>query len=172
MYPNFNEQEQCIRAVAEKTDNSMPIDEVILVRLMLHFNQLYMNHRNQLLKKHALNETQFIALVLIYFQPSHQLQPSKLSEMLGSSKTNITRVSDELERKGWVERQKIETDRRAYLLKVTATGEEFIKQFLPTQWQLIKDVFSVVSPEEWANFMRILKKVVSHLEDTNNYSNS
>lgn len=169
MYPNFNEQEQCIRAVAE-TDNSMPIDEVILVRLMLHFNQLYMNHRNHLLKQYQLNETQFIALVLIYFQPLQEIQPSKLSELLGSSKTNITRVSDELEKKGWVKRQKVNTDRRAFLLKVTKQGEEFIRQFLPTQWQLIKNVFSVLNHEEWTDFMRILKKVVVHLEQLNTSS--
>lgn len=167
MYPNFNEQEECIRLVAE-TDHSMPIDEVILVRLMLHFNQLYMHHRNQLLKQYHLNETQFISLVLIYFQPFQKIQPSKLSEMLGSSKTNITRISDELERKGWVCKEKIEKDLRAYFLKITPSGEEFIQKFLPTQWQLIRNVFSVVNHEEWATFMQILKKIVSHLEQINN----
>ncbi len=160
----FNEQEKLIRRTAGDKTSLMPVEDLILVRLMTNFTSLYKEHRTRLLQQFGLNETQFLALTLIYYQKNRSIQPSVLSEMLGSSRTNITRVSDDLEKKGWIERQLMKSDRRAYLLNLTVKGVNVLEEFLPHQWKLISDLFSVLTPEESEFLQVILRKLTNHIE--------
>ncbi len=164
MKHTFEEQEKLMRKSAAHSMQPLPVDELVLVRLLTNFTQLYKDHRTKLLRQFGFNETQFLALVLIYYQPKQAIQPSNLSEMLGSSRTNITRVSDELEKNGWIERKLMKEDRRAYLLKITTQGIEFLEKFLPNQWKLIHETFAVLSREEQGELLRILRKLTAHIE--------
>ena len=165
MNHSFFDQEELIRQTAAISTNPMPLEDLVLVRGINHFSQMYKDHRTTLLRQFSLNETQFLALVMIYYQPHSALQPSHLSGMLGSSRTNITRVSDDLEKKGWIERCTMKHDRRAFLLKVTPEGKEFLEKFLPNQWSLIQRIFSVLSEEEHRSLLKILRKLNAHLDE-------
>ncbi len=50
-----------------------------------------------MLKAQGINETLFMALITLESQENHSIQPSELSCALGSSRTNATRIADELE---------------------------------------------------------------------------
>lgn len=169
MNHSFADQETLIRQTAAVSTDPMPLEDLVLVRGMTHFTQLYKEHRTTLLRQFSLNETQFLAFVMIYYQPNHAVQPSHLSGMLGSSRTNITRVSDELEKKGWIERCMMKEDRRAFLLKVTPEGKEFLEKFLPNQWELIERIFSVLSEDEHQALLKILRKLNAHLDEQEYY---
>ncbi len=160
----FNEQEALIRGTPNHLLAKMPVEDLILVRLMTNFTTIYKTHRAVLLQEYGFSETQFLALTLIYYQKDRAIQPSVLSEMLGSSRTNITRVSDELEQKGWIERQSVLSDRRAYLLKLTSAGIKCLETFLPHQWQFIRHIFSILTPEENQFLQMILRKLTNHIE--------
>ncbi|WP_373101051.1 MULTISPECIES: MarR family transcriptional regulator [Pasteurellaceae] len=160
---SFSEQQQCIRDFG-RDNPSMPVDNIILVRLLLHVNGLYLEHRNRLLKQHGLNDTSFMALIVLYYQSERALQPSQLSEMLGLSRTNITRIADVLVANGWVERVAVEGDRRAFLLRLTAQGIHFFQELLPNQWHRLDQIFSVLKPEEHVELTHLLLKLSTRLE--------
>ncbi len=56
-----------------------------------------LENRNKMLKAQGINETLFMALITLESQENHSIQPSELSCALGSSRTNATRIADELE---------------------------------------------------------------------------
>ncbi|QLB23194.1 hypothetical protein A6B44_08235 [Pasteurella skyensis] len=161
----FDKQLQNMRTMINESNKYAPVDEIVLSRLMLHTNQLFLDNRNRLLKEFGLNHTQFLALVIIYYQPNQEIQPSKLSAILGSSRTNITRISDELEKKDWLFRQLIKEDRRAFSLKLTELGNQFMADFLPNQWKLISETFSILNEQERSDLMKILQKLAMHIEN-------
>lgn len=161
---SFSEQEKLIRQSAQNNP-AMPVEQIMLARLLLHNSSHYVERRNQLLKKYQLNDTLFMALAVLYCQPNHSLQPSKLSEIFGYSKTNATRIADELVKREWLERTEVAGDRRAFSLKLTAQGVQFLEQLLPNQWKQVDDIFSVLDKQEQQQLKQLLLKLLSNLEN-------
>lgn len=81
-----------------------------------------------MLKAQGINETLFMALITLESQENHSIQPSELSCALGSSRTNATRIADELEKRGWIERRESDNDRRCLHLQLTEKGGHFCKK--------------------------------------------
>lgn len=163
MKRTFTEIEQAIRSQAEITPE-MPVEHLLLARLLLKVDSDYLEHRNKLLKKEKLNHTLFEAMLIIYAQPEQQIQPSRLSDIMCSSRTNATRVSDELVAKGWVERLDVASDRRAFMLRLTTAGREFLNKIFPKQWELVREIFSILSVQEVETLKSLLLKVDTHLD--------
>ncbi|MFD0966750.1 MarR family transcriptional regulator [Seminibacterium arietis] len=163
MIISFLEQKNSIQRFAE-SHSAMPTDIIMLVRLLMHVNTLYAEHRNCLLKEYSLNDTLFMTLVIMYIQPNYSIQPSKLSEILGYSRTNATRISDELVSRQYLRRVQLENDRRGFLLELTSEGKDFLSRLLPTQWEQMRSIFSILSDEENAELTRLLLKLNNHLE--------
>lgn len=63
----------------------------------MHMQGKLLENRNKMLKAQGINETLFMALITLESQENHSIQPSELSCALGSSRTNATRIADELE---------------------------------------------------------------------------
>ena len=157
--------ESVIRQHLEKHP-SIPAEQVLLVRLLLHVSNNYLDSRNRLLKEVKLNHTLFEAMIVIYSQPDHQIQPSKLSDILASSRTNATRISDELVNHGWVERHAVAEDRRCFMLKMSAKGIEFLESIFPRQWELMESIFGVLDQKEMKDLYSLLLKISTRLEET------
>ncbi|MGR6982185.1 transcriptional repressor MprA [Testudinibacter sp. P27/CKL/0425] len=159
---NFAEIEASIKQSA-KSEPDWPVDKVLLLRLLLHSASSYLEHRNRLLKEFDLNDTLFMALVVLYTQPNNTIQPSKLSSILGSSRTNATRISDDLVGRNWIERVVSGSDRRCFELRLTNIGKQFIQTNLPQQWKYIHGVFQGISDEEMQQLSSILHKIVTNV---------
>ncbi|KGQ70736.1 hypothetical protein A1D23_09625 [Chelonobacter oris] len=159
---NFAEIEASIKQCAQ-SEPDLPLDKVLLIRLLLHSASGYLEHRSRLLKDWDLNDTLFMALVVLYTQQEHTIQPSKLSSILGSSRTNATRISDELVSRNWIERVVSDADRRCFELKLTDKGKAFIKERLPQQWRNIHAVFEGISEEEMQQLSTILYKIIANV---------
>ena len=72
---------------------------------------------------------------------------------------NITLVIDNLEKRGFVTRDKDPNDRRAMIISLTDEGESFIKDFFPEHLERIVEEFSILSPEELKELGQLCKKV-------------
>ncbi|MGR3808826.1 MarR family transcriptional regulator, negative regulator of the multidrug operon emrRAB [Pasteurella testudinis DSM 23072] len=163
---NFAEIEASIKQCAQ-SEPGIPLEKVLLIRLLLHSVSGYLEHRNTLLKQWGLNDTLFMALIVIYTQPNHTIQPSKLSDILGSSRTNATRIADDLVGRNWIERVTDEVDRRCFLLKLTEEGLGAIKARMPLQWENIHQVFAGISEKEMRQLSSVLHKIVANVGITN-----
>lgn len=91
----------------------------------MHVHGKLLESRNNMLRAQGVNETLFMALMILDTKDSHSIQPSELSAALGSSRTNATRIADELEKNGWIERKESHNDRRCLHLHLTEKGSEF-----------------------------------------------
>ena len=111
MDSSFTPIEQMLKFRASRHED-FPYQEILLTRLCMHMQSKLLENRNKMLKAQGINETLFMALITLESQENHSIQPSELSCALGSSRTNATRIADELEKRGWIERRESDTDRR------------------------------------------------------------
>lgn len=128
MESSFSPIEQMLNSRA-KRQKDFPYQEILLTRLSMHMHSKLLENRNKMLKAQGINETLFMALITLDAQESRSIQPSELSAALGSSRTNATRIADELEKKGWIERRESHNDRRCLHLHLTEAGLSFYINF-------------------------------------------
>lgn len=128
MDSSFTPIEQMLKFRASRHED-FPYQEILLTRLCMHMQSKLLENRNKMLKAQGINETLFMALITLESQENHSIQPSELSCALGSSRTNATRIADELEKRGWIERRESDNDRRCLHLQLTEKGHEFFARF-------------------------------------------
>lgn len=121
MDSSFTPIEQMLKFRASR-HKDFPYQEILLTRLCMHMQSKLLENRNKMLKAQGINETLFMALITLESQENHSIQPSELSCALGSSRTNATRIADELEKRGWIERRESDNDRRCLHLQLTEKG--------------------------------------------------
>ncbi|KUM05544.1 MarR family transcriptional regulator [Chromobacterium subtsugae] len=164
MSPNksFAQLEQAINHV-EARFPGVPRQEVILTRLIFHIVPRLSAHMCESLKQHGLNETVWMALLALYACPNQALNPSDISETLDSSRTNATRIADELVKNGWAARSASSEDRRKIVLELTAAGVALVESLLPYSREVHKTLWADFDSEEKALLERLMRKLLSKL---------
>lgn len=115
------------------------------------------NRLNRHLSDVDLTLSQFGVLeALLHLGPLNQ---KSIAEKLLKSGGNITLVIDNLEKSGWVERQRDPDDRRSMLINLTDEGEKFISSYFPKHLGHIMDEFNCLTTEEIDELARICKKL-------------
>lgn len=115
------------------------------------------NRLNRQLSDAGLTVSQFGVLeALLHIGPLNQ---KALAEKLLKSGGNITLVIDNLEKNGWVKRQKDPEDRRSMLINLTEEGEDFISSYFPQHVERIMSEFDVLSNDELEQLSAICKKL-------------
>ena len=163
MESSFTPIEQMLNIRANR-HKDFPLQEIILTRLCMHMQGKLLDNRNKMLKAQGINETLFMALITLDAQENHSIQPSELSSALGSSRTNATRIADELEKRGWIERRESEHDRRCLHLHLTEKGNEFLRQVLPPQHQSLQFLWSSLDKQEQNQLEGLTRKLLNRLD--------
>ncbi|CFQ39529.1 transcriptional repressor MprA [Yersinia frederiksenii] len=163
MESSFSPIEQMLNFRA-KRQKDFPYQEILLTRLCMHMHSKLLENRNKMLKAQGINETLFMALITLDAQESRSIQPSELSAALGSSRTNATRIADELEKKGWIERRESHNDRRCLHLHLTEAGVEFLNQLLPPQHKCLHFLWSTLDADEQQQLETLTRKLLARLD--------
>ncbi|AKG67922.1 MULTISPECIES: transcriptional repressor MprA [Serratia] len=163
MESSFTPIEQMLNFRA-KRQKDFPYQEILLTRLCMHMQGKLLENRNKMLKAQGINETLFMALITLDAQENHSIQPSELSSALGSSRTNATRIADELEKRGWIERRESDHDRRCLHLHMTQAGEAFLEQLLPPQHKCLHFLWSTLNDEEQQQLEMLTRKLLTRLD--------
>jgi len=163
MESSFAPIEQMLNFRANR-QKDFPLQEIMPTRLCMHMQSKLLENRNKMLKAQGINETLFMALITLDAQENHSIQPSELSSALGSSRTNATRIADELEKRGWIERRESDNDRRCLHLHLTEKGHDFLRQLLPPQHQCLQLLWSALSPAEKGQLEGITRKLLTRLD--------
>jgi MarR family transcriptional repressor of emrRAB len=156
---DFSFFEQGIERIARRLPG-MPRQRVVLNRLFFFVFKELDERYNQRLADYGLNSTAFLALAMLYSSEEAALNPSDLSDALISSRTNVTRLADELVRAGWVARQPSKDDRRRVELSLTAAGAALVEGVLPVIWDLVRVQWTEFSQAEIVEFDRLLRKLL------------
>jgi MarR family 2-MHQ and catechol resistance regulon transcriptional repressor len=82
-----------------------------------------------------------------------------LAEKLLRSGGNMTLVVDNLQKQGWVKRQRQEKDRRMVEIHLTPKGRRLITRIFPEHAKVIARVMGELTPSEQEDLRRIARKL-------------
>lgn len=88
----------------------------------------------------------------------------ELARKTEKDRANVTRLVDQLERKGLVQRVNNPEDRRSIQLYLTETGKEIVDKLIPIEQSFIENMLSGISEEEIAQFTAVMSKVNQNLK--------
>lgn len=162
MNESFKQFEQAIDRAGARYPGS-PRQEILLTRLYYHIIPRLNNFFNDGLRQYGLNETLYLALMSIFSAENHAIGPSHLSDVLDSSRTNITRVADELVRNGWVSRETCSEDRRRLYLKLTPEGLKMVEQLLPEIRVMHRSLWGSFTETEKVAMEGLMRKLLATL---------
>ena len=87
------------------------------------------------------------------------LTQKELGEKILKSGGNITHVVDNLEKQGFVKRQRGKNDRRNFEIHITAKGRNKFSKLLPVIVNLIKEQFNNLNNDELETIQELCKKI-------------
>lgn len=109
----------------------------------------------------GLSPGRFAALILIDRNPG--LSQTALSRAIGSDKSTLTPVLDDLVKRGLISRERTRTDRRLYELKLTEAGRMAMRSMNERAQRHESELDEIVGPRDRAQFMEILRRISSAL---------
>lgn len=148
----------------QNKDNQYPVKEHVLIQLCIRLNKNIQGKIDNLMAKHGVNDSMFMIVMLLSTSDNYCLSPSDISNLLSYSKTNVTRISDSLVKKGFIRRIDNGGDRRRKLIYLTPEGELFLQYITRVMIFYLRNIWSSLSDDELLEFETINKKLSSHLE--------
>ena len=103
-------------------------------------------------------------IVLMKLRESASLTASDLCREMRHDNGALTRMLDQLEERGYVQRERSEEDRRVVRLQLTAVGRRKVTELMPLAVDRLNDVLTDFSKAEFAELTRLLDKLISHMK--------
>ena len=107
-----------------------------------------------------LTSVQYAALDALRHAPG--IDQARLAEAIAKDRATTGAVVDRLEQKGLVARVANDKDRRARILRLTASGERTLRALRPVIESVQKEILSGLSSTEYSQFLRLAAKVIAH----------
>lgn len=119
----------------------------------------------QLKRDSGVNLHDYFALAQISMAPNEQLTMTELAAVSDMSPSRLSHVVSRLEKRGWVERNPSETDRRTNIASITEQGRVFIRGAAPGHVERVHQlVFDPLTPEETRQLGHLLNKILRTLD--------
>ena len=112
------------------------------------------------LEREGLSATGFSVLVVLTIAGG-ELELRALRARLRTSKANATEVVTTLEERGYVERARLEHDRRAASVRLTPLGRELVDRLFPEHTQRVAAAFSALDEAEKRSFTELCRKLAA-----------
>ena len=109
----------------------------------------------------GLSPGRFAALVLIDRNPG--ISQTALSRAIGSDKSTLTPVLDNLVKRGLISRVRTRNDRRLYKLTLTDAGKTVMRDMHECAQRHESELDTIVGPRDRAQFVKILRKISAAL---------
>lgn len=140
------------------------MDEVNLMRLMRVATQSIASYVEELLAPIGFSEVTFHTLMVLYASKDGSASPSMLSELVGQTRPNMTRILDILVNGGFVSRNAAERDGRRKLVKITKLGIDVVRKKLPALNPSLKSSMKELSTAEIQTLNKLVRKIVLSME--------
>ncbi len=112
------------------------------------------------LEREGLSAAGFSVLVVLVTADG-ELELRTLRRRLHTSKANATEVVDTLERRGLVERRRLEHDRRAAVVSITARGAELVDRLFPEHASRVARAFAPLDDDEKRTLAELCRKLAA-----------
>ena len=152
-------------AMADALPN-LPMPQTVMVRLIrigvVGLGQFF----EPVFRALGLTESAFHVLCILMANEQGEASPSELSDLVGTSRANMTRILDELAADKLVARFTGERDARRSIVQITADGRKAVASAAPRLTEPLLRAFSNLTPDEFAELDRLLRKAI-HSFDKN-----
>ena len=101
----------------------------------------------------------FATLTLIARNPG--LSQTELSQATGRDKSSLTPVIEDLVRRRLIERKRLDHDRRAYCLSLTAAGQKTLASLMRAARKHERNLDRLIGARDRTQFIAILKKIAA-----------
>lgn len=98
--------------------------------------------------------------ILEILEANGSLKMSELARLSVKENAAITRMVDLLEKQEYVQRMPSQGDRRAWEILIKPAGKVVLKKVMPVIIEELKLATSCITPEEYTEAMRIMKKII------------
>jgi DNA-binding MarR family transcriptional regulator len=106
-------------------------------------------------------------IVLIQVRDGLARTASDIANDLGHDSGALTRVVDQLERRGYLQRSRSRKDRRVVELKLTPAGKAIIEELLPLVVDHTNAALAPLSKSEFVQLRSYLVRLLDHAQDGN-----
>jgi MarR family transcriptional repressor of emrRAB len=138
----------------------LPMAETVMVRLVRSAAAEMTQFFEPVFREIGLGENAFHVLCLLVAAEGGRLSPSDLSDLVGTSRANMTKIVEGLAADNYVLRHSVKHDGRRQVIEITKRGRTAALAALPTLSSPLKKAFSGLTPEELAQLDALLRKVV------------
>ena len=104
----------------------------------------------------------FATLTLIGRNPG--ISQTELSQANGRDKSSLTPVVEDLVKRGLIERKRVDSDRRAYRLNLTAEGKRVLTQLTRCARRHERNLDRIIGLRDRKRFLALLKKIAAEIE--------
>lgn len=117
------------------------------LRLLSSSNLIENEIRSRLRTEYGTTLPRFDMMAQLYRVPDG-MKMSDLSRYMMVTNGNITGITDQLEKEGFVERVKVASDRRSSLIRLTTIGKKTFAEMAVVHKQWIQELFSGLSEQK------------------------
>ncbi|MCK9285640.1 MAG: MarR family transcriptional regulator [Rhodocyclaceae bacterium] len=142
----------------------LPMPETVMIRLLRISAYGLGTYFEPVFRRLGLTENSFHVLCLLVAAEEGSASPSELSELVGTSRANMTRILDALVSEGLVSRTIETRDGRRHVIKITRAGLKAANDAVPKMIEPLKRAFSDLSPEEFAVMEKLLRKTITSFD--------
>ena len=136
----------------------------VMVRLLRATEFGLGNYFEPVFRAMGLTENTFHVLCLLLADQHGRASPGELSEMVGTSRANMTRLLEELVEDGYVARSIDPRDARRHVISITPSGRAKALEAAPQLREPIENAFSDLDAEEFAVLEKVLRKLIVSLD--------
>lgn len=142
----------------------LPMGETVMVRLLrigvVGLGQFF----EPVFREIGLTESSFHVLCLLMAADQGRAAPSELSDLVGTSRANMTRILAMLSADGLVTREGEERDGRRATIQITPLGRSIASDAVPRLREPLEHAFADLSAEEFALLDNLLRKLVKSFD--------
>ena len=142
----------------------LPMPETVMVRL-LRINVVGLGQFFEpVFRDIGLTESSFHVLCLLMAADQGRAAPSELSELVGTSRANMTRILGVLTADGLVTREGEERDGRRATIQITPLGRSVAHDAVPRLRAPLELAFADLSAEEFDLLNALLRKLIKSFD--------
>ena len=138
------------------------VGNLSLGSLVKRAHLLCRNELEAVLERHGLTFMQWVTL--IYIRDGLASTPRDLCAYFHIDSGGLTRLLDQLEERGWIERNRCREDRRAVKLRLTDAGRKTVEAQLPFVIERLNGALRNFTDAEFATLLKLLIKFVEGIE--------
>jgi DNA-binding MarR family transcriptional regulator len=112
--------------------------------------------------RHGITATQLNVLKLL--QTVGDLSLSELSQRMATTNSTVTGIIDRMVEAKLVAREQSANDRRVWKIRLLPDGRALARKVEVAPWELLRDAAASLPPDELAQLIETLLKVVDHIE--------